>query len=389
MATSVGIKFKVKETRRDPLFNDEKYTGPEPKWDHDAALMMQDDEFDHNLRQSFYYYNYYFSQKNLQKTIAKWLHGTKMASERIKVFERADLRKMSMTACSLVKSATVGMPMKTEHLKFVMKEINSIIDTELAVNTDSPATVVTKIAVPTIQDRIAEKTSETIGELEGEVDTVFAGESTFKAYDFLTSRNVPQSQVSKIRAHFQRQIDEITAAVSGEDSQLKEAYAYLLKNKAALKRVGAFYVKLLADLESYTHAKKVAKKIRVKKAPSKEKVVSKVKYMKESKELKVVSISPTDIVGASALWVYNAKTRKIGKYQADSLHGPLGIKGTTITGYDETKSVAKTLRKPAEQLKEFLKMGKVALRNYLHSIKAVETRLNGRLGLDILLLKVE
>jgi hypothetical protein len=66
----------------------------------------------------------------------------------------------------------------------------------------------------------------------------------------------------------------------------------------------------------------------------------------------------------------------------------LGIKGTTITGYDVDKSVAKTLRKPEEQLKEFAKAGKIALRTFLKEIKAVEVKLNGRINSEILLLKV-
>lgn len=85
----------------------------------------------------------------------------------------------------------------------------------------------------------------------------------------------------------------------------------------------------------------------------------------------------------------NTKYRKLGYYVADSLTGPLGIKGTTITGYDEAKSVNKTLRKPAEQLKEFAKAGKVALRTFIKDIKATESLLNGRLTADIILLKVQ
>jgi hypothetical protein len=111
--------------------------------------------------------------------------------------------------------------------------------------------------------------------------------------------------------------------------------------------------------------------------------------MKEDKALKLVSIPPSLIPGAKELWVYNTKTRKLGCYLADSLTGPLGVKGTSITGYDEAKSVAKTLRKPADQLKEFAKAGKVALRTFIKDIRATEVLLNGRLSADIILLKVQ
>lgn len=64
------------------------------------------------------------------------------------------------------------------------------------------------------------------------------------------------------------------------------------------------------------------------------------------------------------------------------------VKGTGIVGFDTDKSVAKTLRKPDEQLKEFAKAGKVGLRTWLKDIKAVEVKLNGRINEDTLLLKV-
>ena len=115
--------------------------------------------------------------------------------------------------------------------------------------------------------------------------------------------------------------------------------------------------------------------------------MAKLKYAKDDKALKVVSINPADIVGAAELWVYNTKTRKLGKYVAAS-YQTLGVKGTSIVGFDTDKSAAKTLRKPEEQLKEFAKAGKVVLRTFIKDIKAVETKLNGRISTDILLLKV-
>ena len=147
--------------------------------------------------------------------------------------------------------------------------------------------------------------------------------------------------------------------------------------------------RLWADLDSFAQSKKVARKVRVKKSPSKDKLVAKLKYLKEDRELKITSINPVDIIGASKLWVYNTKTRKLYRYQADELASTLSIKGTTILGYDEVKSVGKTIRKPAEVLAKFMKASKVQLRKFLDDINAVEARGNGRINEDTLLLKVE
>ena len=94
--------------------------------------------------------------------------------------------------------------------------------------------------------------------------------------------------------------------------------------------------------------------------------------------------------------MFNRKTRKIGKYVAKNID-PLGqqregtglsVKGTTIIGFNETESIQKTLRKPAEQLKEFKEAGKVKLRKYMDEIKTTDTKLNGRCNPDTVLLKV-
>jgi hypothetical protein len=149
----------------------------------------------------------------------------------------------------------------------------------------------------------------------------------------------------------------------------------------------AFIDQILNDIIQYRGVKRATKKVRAPKSVSKEKLVSKLKFAKEDKVLRLVSISPAEIVGAQELWCYNVKTRKLGKYVADSLTGPLNVKGTTIIGYDEAKSVSKTLRKPEDKLKEFAKASKVELRKFMDNIKATEALLNGRISVDVILLK--
>jgi hypothetical protein len=128
------------------------------------------------------------------------------------------------------------------------------------------------------------------------------------------------------------------------------------------------------------------RKPRKRKAKSAEQLVSKLNYAKDFAELKLVSIDPKAIIGASSLWVYNTKTRKLGVYHALDAAG-LGIKGSTIQNFAESKSISKTLRKPAVTLPEVLKGGKVALRNILNDIRAAEKVLTGRINTDTILLR--
>jgi hypothetical protein len=155
------------------------------------------------------------------------------------------------------------------------------------------------------------------------------------------------------------------------------------------KRYDAFYTALFDGFTQYGQVKKATKKASVRKPPQKEKLIAKLKYAKNDTATKLVSINPVDIIGATELWVYNTKTRKLGKYVAEDMGGALGVKGTAITGFNESKSVQKTLRKPEVQLKEFLAAGKIDLRKFLDNIKATDIKLNGRINLDTILLKVQ
>lgn len=389
MATVAGIKINTKAAKkRDPLFFDEKYTGSEPEWDAAKAADYDDDEFDHYLRQSFYYYNYYYSQKGCKKHVVEWMKTAEYTKEQLRSFERSGDKWLPMTACSLIMAHKVGMPFRPRHTEFLHKALAEVI----ARANDEPEEAVTvegKVAEvyrPTIQDRLNEKTSESIGEIEGVFDDVCQNNKIdFKAYDFLTLNKVAQSQLGKYETLFKNRQAEIEQAQAKADPQLVEGYKHF--KTADFKRINAFIQTLLAGIEQYRGVKKATKKAAVRKAPSKEKLVAKLKYAKEDRTLKIVSVNPADIIGAAELWVYNTKTRKLGKYVAAG-YQTLGVKGTGLIGFDTDKSVAKTLRKPDEQLKEFAKAGKVGLRTWLKDIKAVEVKLNGRINEDTLLLKV-
>jgi hypothetical protein len=231
-----------------------------------------------------------------------------------------------------------------------------------------------------------ERFHDIVGEIEEWYDNWDQGKELPDMVKWMRDQNVPQQFVNQIAEVFTPRMEELLEAKSkAADEQLKEGYRHI--DKAKLKHLSEFYSKLTDALETYGAVKKAVRKARVKKAPSKEKMVSKVKYCVQNTELNLVSINPVDIMGAKELWVYNIKTRKMGKYVAADDAGQLGIKGSTILGFDTKKSTAKTLRKPAEQLKNFANSGKIALRTFLEDIKAVPVELNGRLNTDWVLLK--
>jgi hypothetical protein len=390
--TVAGVKIaKKKPSTRRAHLADEKYTGTEPQWDTERALAMSDADFDHHLRRSFYYYNYHFTTKDLKPDFLKWLQEQKhFAVTKTELSKVIKSRWVPMTACGIIAAHNVGMPFKARALQYLETAVRDVCEKYDYYNEedDQPVEAEAKVVVrqPTIQDRLNEKTSATIGELEGFFDDVVTNTgTTFKPYDFLVTQNVPQGQLGKIETAFAKTRTELESAQAKEDEQLVEGYKHL--KAADYKRIYAWLDELQKAVDQYRGVKKATKKARVKKSPTKEKLIAKLKYSKQDAVLKLVSINPVDIVGAQELWVYNTKTRKLGQYIASTSAG-LAVKGTSIENYTD-KSVSKTLRKPDQQLADFMKAGKVQLRKYMDTIKATETLLNGRINADVLLLKVQ
>ena len=270
------------------------------------------------------------------------------------------------------------------------------------------------VYVPSIQERITDQAKEASQEIDEWLDGFVEDKKGFdpKGFDFqnhFKKKGVTQAHARKLVKFFEGELEEFRellrmptagqlSKMSEHDAdmweQLKEGYAHLTK-----KDVQKYILALETLVEAcvfVVDTSKATRKPRKAKPRSADKVVEKLKYGKTNEKYKLASVNPTDIVGATELWVFNAKTRKIGKYIASNIDPKglgrdgtgLSVKGTTIIGFDEKLSIQKTMRKPEDQLKEFKSAGKVALRTFLDDIKTTDTKLNGRCNLDTILLKV-
>ena len=157
-----------------------------------------------------------------------------------------------------------------------------------------------------------------------------------------------------------------------------------------MRNILKFIESVLGDLNSYISIKKASKAPRKKKAVPVEKIVSKLKYLKEFKDpvnkLDLLSVHPTKLHGASEAWVYDTAKRKLHHYIADEYSKSFTVKGNTILGFDSNTSEIKTLRKPGEQIKEIMG-SKPAARKYFKDIKAVSATPNGRFNENMLILR--
>ena len=244
--------------------------------------------------------------------------------------------------------------------------------------------------VPSIQERIKEASGNIIAEIEEAVDDFITNPNTFKGLDpvkLFRKLNVNQAHARHIRAFYEGVYAEyvmLQQPAREHEEDLREAYAHL--DKAAVKRAITLFGGILGACDLITAESKATRKTRSPKPKSADKLVAKMKYCKTDEKYKVASINPADVIDATEVWVFNVKTRKIGKYVAEP-HATLQVKGTTLQFYDAKFSVAKTLRKPEQQLTDFNKSGKVQLRKFLDNIKGVETKMNGRFNADTVILK--
>ncbi len=289
------------------------------------------------------------------------------------------------------------------------KYCKSLVEEGKVVQKAKKAEEKTKTASPitTIQDRVYERAQELCEEIDEWLDGFIKDPNKFDpaGFDFtayFTKNEVTQAHARKIMAFYQGELEEAKLVLNMPSAamvakikdprerdlaeQLREGYAHRTK-KQSQAWLDALTT-LVSACDHVINKSKAVRKPRVKKPVSKEKLVAKVKYCASDDKYKLVSAKPIDILDSKEVWVFNVKTRKLGRYVAAQDAGVLGIRGSALVGFDETLSIQKTLRKPEETLKEFKAASKIKLKKFLDEIKTTDTKLNGRLNEETLILKV-
>jgi|SaaInlV_165m_DNA_1040744.scaffolds.fasta_scaffold00018_57 hypothetical protein len=340
------------------------------------------------------FYNYHYTSKHSKQPLIQWMESQKIVDkESIKKIRAAKDWQLGNTVGSVARMLNNGCPPMDNLLLAIRKKIKEISDT--VVIEDEKEEIKQLAPAISIQERMKLNLDDFLGkQVEGEIDDFFQNKfkSDFKMSNALLIGEITGKAAALIPAIYAQEVVDFNTLLNpvekdDEYEQLVEAYPY---KKAEIKRILEFYNMIIDDAIHHSNIQKANRKIRVKKAPSKEKQIAKLKYKANDDRYKLVSIDPKNIIGAKELWVFNIKTRKIGKYVSTNgfSDGELGIKGTSITGFDTNTSMQKTLRKPEESLKEFASAGKVVLRKFLNNLTTTGIKLNGRVNSDVILLKV-
>ena len=404
MATVAGVKIKIKPKKESTRITSQSIRENakrdySPKWDNTENL--DSESFNRHYRNAMDYYRLEKSTKDLKPLVINWMAANDYSKADIKAFKDTKDSRCGSTMGSIAACLLRGMPVVHDGFNngrntadWLKREIAKVIEQGAndEVELDSPKVAIKAPAnVITIQDRLREAAGTMNEEIDYAIDEWITDPEKFdpkaiKIPGLLRGKGAKAAHARIIKSFYIRSQAELTELASGNAAeQLREAYKHVSRKN--VKKLIEFYAAIMAACDQIAQEAKILKKPRAKKIKPAEELVAKLKFKAIDDKLGVVSVPAAGVIGAQAAVVYNSKTRKLGIYVAKSSAG-LNVKGTSITDFTE-KSFQKTLRKPADQLKEFKEQNtqKRAI-DWFTKIKSTDTMLNGRVNAEIMILKV-
>jgi len=376
-------KHEITIKALNPKTAEAKHIGPEPVW------KIQPDTSNRisKLATAFQWYNYHYGKKDAKEMIANYLDFNNRNRDAKLIRGLAD-SNIQPTIGWVSRMTLVGLQLTEDEELILQEEITKLLKMKQEIKRVVSEAEVTQQKT-TIQDHLRDRVSECAGELEGLFDDFIDSgakmTADFKPIALIRGMNVAPQMINHISAVWKLRLDEFNEVLEGKDEQLVEGYSHL--TKLQLKNCVKFCETVINDCASYVQIKKVERKPRAKRAVSPEKLSSKFKYLKEFADLNLKSEAVSKLVGASEAFLFDSAKRKLVYVVADSHLGTFTVKGSAIIAFDTAQTVSKTLRKPAEQLKELLKGGKPAMRKFFKDIEATEVKWNGRGNENLVILK--
>lgn len=362
-------KKKIRASKSETFLVNQKYLGNEPTF---VGVDSTD------LSRAFNWYNSMCDVNDAREYSIE--HFKKFGNtEMIKVVKAVPDKLFPMTSAWVFRMADRGAAITSEMLERAVARL-------LAIKSDSENVTSEEIEskptnVISIQDRIRDKASDLIGDVEEMIDKC----AEFSLYDWLKSNEIPATYAPRIAAYYAPVLAELIEAAEGQDPQLKEGYKHYTKKQLEQRIV--FFNTLIEDAERYADTTKKVRKPRKPRTISNEKKLKNFKYQKEDTTFKIASVNPEKIIGCQELWTFNTKYKTMTVFRAID-RGGLQVKGTSIVNYDENSSVTKrTGRKPEVYVDKVLNGGKIVLRKLMDELKN-DAPLAYRINENTILLKV-
>lgn len=359
---------------------DPSMMGPEPSWSDENNLP--------SLTSALNWYSYSFGNKEAKEFVMDYAKNIGRSKQELEKLKSIPDSKYIKQFGWIARMMCVGYKPDDKTEIFFGKMYKSLLTHgEDTIQTEEVTEDDTITPKATIQSRIQDKAREEAGDLEGLIDDFVASgcKTQFDIDVYLKNKKLSSVVLKKICDIFVIRSSRIANVIESKDPQIKEGYSNFTKPE--LRRLKEFIDSIVAATNKGAVESKPVRKTRKKKEKPAAVLVSKVSYLKEDPETGLKSVLPEKIIGASQVWVYNAKTRMLGVYHAADARG-LSIKGTTLQNYKEDAAVAKKLRKPKFTIDALIDAGKVKMNKILPELSTKETNLTGRLNSDTIIVKV-
>lgn len=364
------IKKKIKKIRigkTEAYMTNLKFLGPEPKFTKPLTRM--------EYAESLTWYNYMCTAQDAREYLQQFFTQMDRKDDLQKLQTVID-NFMPLTAAWIARMMMNGCDLPESAYSFFEERIEEAFNiAEKYEEENKPA------FKPVVRDRVREKQSDLIGEIEELLDL----EVEFSLYDWLKMSQVPTSYVPAIIVKFTPVLAEMIEALEGNDPQLVEAYSFLTKEELEDKII--FYSNLLEEAENYAQVEKKVRAPRKTKPVPPEKQIRNLKYQKTDTHFNISSVKPEKIVGAQELWTFNTRYKTLTVLRAANEKG-LQVKGTSILNYDDKTSMSrKTGRKAEDIVKRIMTGTRAANRKLIEELKTV-TQIAYRINENTILMKV-
>ena len=406
----------------------------EPSWEGWEELTGEQFHKKATVDRDWYYQN--FKPADLYPSVLQWMRTLpdEYSEADIKAVKAAPGHALSVSAAITAKLLLGGMPdynkkhddywqtlpgtmgdvqpvtiFLKKRVAHAMEQGSLIVETK-----QEEAKEKVGVHVPTIQERMRESCIIMSTEIEEFVVSFLETHDTKALKEFEPAKILRRAQAKAgharlIKTWYQGERDEIYDLVNFPNSatlkkmseyeqdmyaQLKEGYDHLTAKQA--KSILEMFQRIVDACDIISLESKSQRKPRKAKVKSADQLVKKLKFKSSDTTYGIASIPPEKLVGANIAMVFNCKNRKIGLYYASNIDprgmqregSGLSVKGTTLQGYDEKKSVQRTVRKTDEFLPQIKKTTRSKTEKLFATLKTTETKLNGRFNNETVILAV-
>ena len=344
--------------------------GPEPKFD---SKVIVEKKYNSTMTPLLLWYGNYGgapNDKSLDNLHRQWLKDWATAND-IKSNTYTIPKEGISTAAATARISTLGFPLNERNVAFLK-------DKFVSWKSEEKADVILKGKSPVINLADEEKLTPFVTLFDNAIDAVVDGATKWKVK---SPGSLSGVHGNELKAMYKNGLKELKILYSGKDAEVTEAYAL---GKVKVRRLLRLYQDIINVIDDSMRLKKVTCKPRSKKVRMASDIVKKLKYAPSNAEFNLVSFDPVRLIKAGVVYTFDTRKRILKQFTGiDS--SSIEIKGQTLKN---CSVIQKKIRKPKEQLINFVNSSRLQCEKAFDAIKAKANETAPRINANMILLKV-